>query len=99
MVSARPSVHSVVLELSPFEENGVSDPSRTTVSFHPFPLSRCSAGCRWMGHGWLNYAWKSSGPRGQKQAKLGSKNTVRLYDTNVLSPSQGENNSVLKKVQ
>ena len=32
-----------------------------------------------MGHGWLNYAWKGSGPSGQKRAKLCSKNTVGLY--------------------
>ena len=46
---------------------------------HSFLPSRCSVGCRWMGRGLLNYAWKSSGPSGQKGAKLCSKNTVRLY--------------------
>ena len=28
--------------VTPFEENGVSDPTLTTVSLHPFPLSRYS---------------------------------------------------------
>ena len=65
--------------VTPFEENGLSDPTWTTGSLHPFPLSRCSVGCRWMGHEWLNYAWKSSGRSGQKWAILRSKNTVRLY--------------------
>ena len=32
-----------------------------------------------MGHGWLNYARKSSRPSGQMCAKLCSKNTVGLY--------------------
>ena len=86
-------LHQVVLSLftplfwsCPLEENGVSDPTRTRVSFHPFPLSRCSVGCRWIGHGWLNYVWKSSEPSGQKRAKLCSKNTVRLYGHECASP-------------
>ena len=79
LYTPRRSVHSDVLELSRFEENGISDPTRTTVNLHPFLPSRCSVGCRWMGRGLLNYAWKSSGPSGQKRAKLCSKNTVGLY--------------------
>ena len=46
----------------------------------PSPRSRCPVGCKWMGHGWLNYACKSRGPSGQNQAKLCSKIQLGFMD-------------------
>ena len=51
-----------------------------------------------MGHGWLSYAWKSSGPSGQKRAKLCLKNIVTLYGHECASPlTRREQLSALKR--
>ena len=70
--------------VTPFEENGVSDPTWTAVSLHPFPLSRCSVGCRWIGMNGSIMLGKVLGKVDRSGLNCGRKIQLGFMDKSVL---------------